>query len=488
MDTKKLPFNIALLDSSESRIKGLLAVESMDIYSMDGDFHPQGLYSSQIFGKPGQKIRQNRHGYIDMRVSILHPKIFSELSKLKNLYKGILSGTTYAIWDNDLKDFIKSNILDGETGYKFFLDHYSEIVFSETDSIIRELRIKLINKYRDSSLYRYLIVLPAGLRDIEIDNKRVIEEDINRLYRKVIRASNTISVQSNLNSNSALDSVRWSLQKSWNEIYEYIDNILSGKKGFLLSKWGARSIEGGTRNVITALDPMPKVLGGKQSLDFNDSVIGLHQYMKGTVSKTIFDLRNGPIGDFISGLPSNIRVVDKDTLKPKMITPSTFIRKRWGSEEGIEELINGFNNLEVRNNPVIIDGDYAALFYRDEKYCRVFFDIDELPNNLNSENVKPITWTEMFYLSVYKTARKAVGFVTRYPITGTGSIYPSRIFLKTTIKSESLILLDSDWNPINDSITPINIPILNTPFLDSMSVSGSRVPGLVADNNFSIAA
>ena len=482
MAKDKLPFNLYLLDNSKARLMGLLPVQSNNIYATNGSFDPQGLYSAEIFGDLSSPIRQQRHSFIDMRTEIMHPKVFMELTRLKNLYKGIMAGASYAVWDEKLNDFVKSDIIDGSTGYSFFMSHFHEVIYATNDSAIRELRIKFLDKVHENCMYRYLVVIPAGLRDIEInEDKRVVEDDINALYRKVIRAANTISVYTANQNTPVLDTVRWNLQNAFNEIYGYIESILSGKKGFLLSKWAARNIHGGTRNVITAMDPAPAILGSPDAVTISDSACGLHQYLKGTADLSIYNIKNGPMINIINNLPNSIFVVDRKTLRSKQIDPTSFVKDNWGSEQGIEKLINGFGKLDARHKPIVIDGDYAALLYRDDKYFKVLYDIDDLPPDKNKHFVKPMTWGEMFYLSVYLASNNVVGYVTRYPIIGTGSIYPSFVKIQTTVRVENLQPLDANWQPFTHEPSASKMPIYGLPWVDSMSVHTAKIEGLNAD-------
>jgi len=482
MALKRLPFNLYLLSPDKSRLAGLLPTQSMDIYTIDGSFNPQGLYSSIIFGDLGSPTRQRRLSYIDMRTEVMHPKVFLELTRLKGLYKLIMSGAAYATWDNNLKDFVKSNIIDGRTGYAFFMEHFHDILHAENNSPIRDLRIKFLDKSHEKCMYRYLVVIPAGLRDIEIDeNKRTVEDDINALYRKVMRSANTISTFSTAKNDPILDTVRWSLQLGFNNIYDYIESILEGKRGFFLSKWASRSIHGGTRNVITAIDPAPKKLGDIDAVTVNDTTCGLHQYLKGTTELSIYGIKAGPMNRIVNNLPNDIWVVDSKTLEERMITPSTFVKDNWGSEKGIEKLLTGYAKLDARHKPIIIDGHYAALLYRDDKYFRVFYDITDLPKRLDRKNVAPITWTEMFYISVYLQSKEVATYITRYPIVGTGSIYCSMVYLQTTVKTEILQRLDDNWCPVENESKAINMPIKGQPFIDSVSVHSSKPEGLQAD-------
>ena len=485
MQEKKLPFNISILSNAKSRIAGLLPIQVVDIHDSDGgDFHPQGLFSSQVFGKVGEHIRQARHGYIDMRSTVMHPKIYLELTRLKAMYRGIMSGSTYATWNAKLKDFERSDALDGETGYGFFMTHFHEIKFIANSSDVRDLRIKLLNKERESCMTRYLIVLPAGLRDYEMgEDGNPTEDDINGLYRKILHISNTIAVRSTNPNDSMLDVARWNLQRVFNEIYEYIETIISGKKGFILDKWSSRKVHNATRNVITANDPSPEVLGDVHAPGINDSILGLHQYMKATVELTIHGVRTGMMSPILDALPGDIPVIDPKTLKTVTITASPMTREKWGTDEAIEKLINGYVKLKFRHRPVMIDGYYVALIYRDEKSFKILHDISELPEGYDKSLVRPVTWTELFYLSVYKTVSKTICYNTRYPIVGDGSIYPSSTKLLTTSKVVSLVALDHDWTPMGDEYTASVMPIMDEPFFDSAMVHVSRLGGLQGDHD-----
>lgn len=482
MNYAKEAFNIELLPNNRNSVIGVGQVDSMDIYLGNGTFNPQGLYSTLIFGEVGTPDRNKKFGFIDLRTTIMHPKIENELVKLKGLYGGIMGGTMYATWDNKEKDFVKSNIIDGKTGYSFFMEHFLELIHATNDSNKRDLRIQLLEKSKNKCMYDFVMVLPAGLRDIEIsEDGHPTEDEINPLYRKILRAKNTINVFSHKNNDPVLDTTRKTIQKAFNEIFDYITSILAGKKGFLQSKWAARNIHGGTRNVITAMDPAPIKLGSDESLTPLDTACGLHQYLKGTVELSIFDIRNGPMEPVLQNLPTVSWVVDTKTLERKQITPSRFVNENWGTEDGIEKLMNGFAKQDARHKPIMIDGNYAALLYRDDKYFKVLYDIRDLPSDKDKRKVAPITWTEMFYISVYRSAKEVYSLVTRYPIAALGSIYPSQLFLQTTVKTESLEELNDLWQPIKNEIRASKMPIKGQPFIESMSVHPGRVPDLGAD-------
>jgi hypothetical protein len=229
------------------------------------------------------------------------------------------------------------------------------------------------------------------------------------------------------------------------------------------------------------MDPAPAVLGSIEAVTVNDTIVGLFQYLKSTVELSIYGIKNGPMKPIIDVLPASINVVDPKTYKSVSIQASTKIIEDWGTSTGIEESMNAFFKPNKRHKPVYLDGYYAALIYQDERNYKVLYDIDDLPEGYNKELVRPMTWAEMFYLSVYKVSRRVVCAPTRYPIfQADGSVYPSFVYLKTTIKSKVLYNLDDSWNEIKEDPT-IAFPILGLPFFESMNVHPSHLSGLSGD-------
>ena len=167
MSIKRLPFNISLLKLTPGQIRLLKPIKSLDTVDAPGssDFHPEGLFSTEIFGRVGEDSRDETFAYIPLKTTILHPVVFQRLERLKRLYSGILSGKSYAVWDEKEKDFVQSTEVDGKTGYHFFMSKWKDIKFKKGDSEIRNQRIDLINKYREEAVIKDVLVMPAGLRD-----------------------------------------------------------------------------------------------------------------------------------------------------------------------------------------------------------------------------------------------------------------------------------------------------------------------------------
>lgn len=133
---------------------------------------------------------------------------------------------------------------------------------------------------------------------------------------------------------------------------------------------------------------------------------------------------------------------------------------------------------------MVIEGSYLALIYKGlDGTFKIFYDIEELPANLDRKLVKPITLVEMLYLCGYNRWNKYFVQICRYPITGVGSIYPSRVYTKTTIVGEQRVELDENWQPYtDDDHIALEFPQEgSTSFMDTQSPHSTKLQQLTAD-------
>ena len=197
MNRLEMPANIKLMNTNDPRIKSFRMVTSLDTF--DGmntnNFHPDGLFSTEIFGRVGTPERDTQFSFIHTKIPIFNPYIYKKITGLKALYKGIITGKQYATWNDKDKDFEPSDLVNGETGFAFFLSRLTEIKFKQTSSASREADIKLVyGAIQDgTALITHVPVFPAGLRDAYIEaDGRVTEDEVNPLYRSLISAANAL--------------------------------------------------------------------------------------------------------------------------------------------------------------------------------------------------------------------------------------------------------------------------------------------------------
>jgi hypothetical protein len=176
-------------------------------------------------------------------------------------------------------------------------------------------------------------------------------------------------------------------------------------------------------------------------------------------------------------------LVDKKTLKSEQVQLKSQHYDRWATDEGLEKVITSFFDLSLRHKPLEIDGRYVGLVYKGpDGTFKLMHSIDELPASRDPKDVHPMTFAELLYLSVYKIINKYPLFVTRYPVTGVGSIYPSIAFVRTTLKVESRRELSSGWEPQDEKeFTAHQFPLGGVEFLDSLVPHSAHLANMGAD-------
>lgn len=478
-----VPFNVGILQLTAAKLQGIRPVTKLDIF--DGatrNFDESGLFSVSIFGKVGDERRSQRFSFVDIKIPIFHPVLYRALVSLKRLYAGIISGTEYAIWNPESRDFERSNSVVGRTGFAFFLEYWKLIEFGSTKSITREQNTLLLKKFADVALTSKVLVMPAGMRDVELEGGRVQMDEINTFYRKLLSIANTISESAVKSAPEVINTARYNLQITFNQLYELLENMIQGKKKLLLNKWAARRIQDGTRNVITAMDTSTPYLRAPGSVGFNNTVIGLYQLMKAARPIAMYHIRNGFLSKVFFEVGRPVRLVDKKTLRTVEVRLKPQSYDRWMTNEGIEKVITSFGEEDLRHRPLEIEGYYLGLIYKGpDGTFKLFQDIGDVPIDRSRKDVYPITFCELLYLSVFPYINNLPLFVTRYPVTGVGSIYPSKAYVKTTIKAETRRELDEHWQLKSNAAVAYQFPIPGGAFINSLVPHSAKLVGLSAD-------
>ena len=491
-----MPVSVNLLEfDNYIREHRLREVKSLSVHEPSNfNFHPEGLFAEEIFGAIGSEDRMTRFGYITLNMQIIPPIIYKNLLTLSNLYISILNGSKFAIFDPEKEDFIKADPSDenASTGYSFFMSHYPYLKFKETESHLRKHRITLINKHRNL-FYERFPVLPAGLRELEEDSGPTLaQDDINKLYQSLISLS--FALPKDAVDSDIFDVVKFRLQSKAQEIFEYIENIISGKNGFLQSGgYGSRNISLGTRNVITAATYEMEHPDDPQAIKPNETIVGIYQVAKGLQPIVGYWLKTIFFNQILSTDDSDqIALTDSSTFKLKYIELSNLEREKYLAADSVEKIINKFKNTDMRTQPVeILDEQnkkyYLCLVYDEGfriTYIRTINDAKEkYLDKFDPTKLRPITWAEVLYVSTFYASKDRYGTVTRYPVIEDGSCYPTKIHLTSTNPARSIQLI----NMITDNVSVEfpEYPILNSQngvvWVDSVAVHTGNLPGLGGD-------
>lgn len=478
---KKL--DLKILDTNSDRFRYIKPVTSLDTFQgMSKNFHEDGLFSTSIFGKVGTQDRNLRMSYINIKIKIFNPKIYFLICGYKQLYKNIIAGTAYAKWDPKLKDFVKATNIDGDTGFNFFLQHWEEIRFVKNDSYSQNEAVNVITKYKNIALTSRVMVIPAGIRDVEIDdNGEVTKHEINDFYVKLLSIANSIPDSGDLNT-TLTDRARLSLQLTMCELYDYLSTLTGQlKKSFMRRKWGNRRVKYGSRNVITGLPELPARVADERSIKFNETGIGLYHAISVFAPILIHNILNSYAQKYMNPNPGTMNLVEMKSLNRVEVKVKARVIDKWTTPTGLGKLIDGFNNIHLRNKPIIIDGFYLGLVYQNEKGFKLLNDINDLAGKEDQfDKVHPVSYAEFFYIHIFKWISEYPGTVTRYPVNGYRSIYPTYPKLLTTASSLYLAELNENLEPTG--VMAPHYPNSHEPeWIDAMIPHQSRLPGLGAD-------
>lgn len=480
-----IPFNLQLLILDEKTRKLLRPVTSLEIFvGATRNFNPDGLFSNEIFGVVGTPKRSAQSSYIDLRAPVIHPVIYKTLVNLKGFYAEIMSGREYARWDGELHDFVRSDMVDGRTGYQFFMEHFTELVIPSNASLERQQAIALYEKYKHNSLLRYAVVVPAGLRDVEIDEYgRITSDKVNELYYTLLSTANTINLNSAHLGLESYNQQRVRLQNTINDIYKYFSANVEGKNNLFMGKWAARKVFNGTRNVITAANTTALELDHPRNMGLNDALAGIYQVSKAMLPITLARLRAGFLDRVFTQMGAPAILTDQKTRQSVAVQLKAMTYADWLSNEGLEKFLTYFKEDTVRHEPIMVENYYLGLTYRGPDGTFAFISgVDQLPEDRSAEHCTPITMAELLYAAIYEVAHTYPALITRYPITGMNSIYPCWVSLRSTVNAEERKPLNTDtWEVDSTRSVAYQFPILGSSFYNSLSPHPSRIQGLGAD-------
>lgn len=481
--------NLYIVKMDDPVVKRLGEVKTGQIFDNSNTFHPEGLFSTTIFGPVGSEQRNRTFGRISLNTEILHPLIYQTVISLKSFYRRIMEGTATAVFDSKKGEFFASNDDKADTGYAFFLKHLKELKFDKTDSEQRTYKILLFNKTikEDKALISQLLVMPAGMRDYIVDsNGRPQEDEVNTFYRRIIAQTAIIDPTQARRNPSIYNSASMGLQRAVVDLYEHVKTFLDGKNKLIMDKWVGRKVFNSTRNVISSYVDKSISLNDKRRLSFNETIAGLHQYARSSAPKSLFEIKNKYIRDIFPDNSNSAFLTNKKTLKREEVLNTHILKDYdlWTSPEGLEKVIASLGNLDIRDLPVVLNkgNHYLGLLYRDNKQFKFFQDIDELPEGFSKDKVSPVTLFEFIYMSIYAMDGQYPGFATRYPITGYGSIYPTIIRIGTSVKTSTLVELDANWQVPEGEVTlATSFPVRGSEHINTMVIHQSHLATLDGD-------
>lgn len=479
MDLKLAPFNVTLQNNSRSILTNLMPVTSTDVYEgLTKKLNDDGLFSTTIFGRPAEERRQNTLSYVDLRTKIMHPIMYSNIEKIATFYTQICNGSKFATWNPKTFEFDESTAVDGDTGFSFFMKYFKDIKFKRNESERRNVRIDVLDKFRETGLYDFVLIIPAGIRDIEEGKDGLSQDEINEHYRNLVSLSKNIDVT--FKDNKFNDGTKLLMQRNFNSIYSILFSYIKGKRGITQDKMIKRKLENGTRSVLSPIDLAVEDMRGPQAITLTNTVVGLYQTSKGTLPLVQYSFKHELItSTFVGNNLAN--VVNPKTLKLEQREVSAKVRDLYMTEDGVNDFLNKFENITLRGSPVKIAGGYLAMIYKDDKGFRIIKDVSLVPEG-KLDKLTPLTYGELLYYIALPNINKAPIWTTRFPYTNVDSTSPARTYIKTTTEGRVMYEYDWNWN-LADTTIYNEWPTGDNSWVETLIVHPSRLAAKGGDHD-----
>lgn len=430
--------------------------------NMDRTPTEEGLFSFEIFGKPGSPERKITCAYIELYHKFLHPSYYKVLLQLNKNFERVVDGSrTFSV---DKKgDLVEDE--KGGTGLQWLYNNWNKLVFKaqrpsaeETDDI-SEMRIKrvsmLTNSLRDEIFMNKFPVMAPFYRDInfqKISSGVIMKDEVNNYYTKLINLASALqdsrSTIQIINSTTEVN-----IQNTLLELYEYLESKLAKKDGIIHNKLLSKAIDYSSRSVISAAP-------------YNSS-----SYKNTFASYTHAGI---PIAHCCSNFyPFLIRELERT------FTESFSL---WSELPDIDPMFRQeftTNKIEKMIKRFIHDTHYRTSFLTapSKKKGEVVYLSMKGPvvtPTYGPEN--RTTLLDLFFIIISNIVRDKHIYITRYPVDNYQNLSPMKINVLTTETVYENIFNDLKMFPKYDPINDKDIR-----FIDTVIMSGSYLASMGAD-------
>jgi len=424
-----------------------------------------GLFSYEIFGRPGSYDRKTVFAYINLKQKFFNPLVYKTIIRLNRKFEECISGRKYFVIENgELKEDE-----NGETGIDFLYKNWEKLVWKETNSSARTERIDFLKSLKKSEVFvSKQIVIPPFYRDInynDLEKGKIAHDVVNDLYTKLIRL--TLSLRETDESLTGMDFIgnmtKTSVQSYIIEIYNYFIDKIKGKSGIFRQAVMGKSIDYAGRSVISA------------------SHFNVNNYKDMKVS---FEYSGVPLSHLINiffpffikwlqdffereyGFKKTIDKYNPKTLKFETLKLDNPLDDY--NYDTLKRKIDMFTKApSERFEPILINTEVGRIpmYFAGRERSNV--SLEQEPSLLNR---RILTWTDLLYVAAVDICKDKHVYITRYPITDYLSIYPTKITPLSTFKTTPIIF-DNKFYPDYPVIDP-NYPKEKIPglFIDSLQL------------------
>ena len=471
----------------------------------------RGLLSNEIFGITKSE-RSGIYAYIDLGGTFIHPIVYKVLCKLNNKIPDIVNGTDFFIID-DSGDLIKSD--DGHTGIDWFRKNFSKIKFKKNESTSRNRYVDFIEYARDKMWITKYIVSPPYYRDVDTRQASIGVGEINKLYSSLIIATRSIKDTSSYGL-TLEDVTKARVQNILVQIFDWYGNgttiggqetpkNLPGKYGLIKRGLLYKTVDYSTRLVLSAPDVEAENVDDIM-VNMDYAGLPLASAICNFKPFIMFWLRRFFENRFAGRMEYPVHINDKDTVMVPLVDYQIAFSDVV-LEEQIERFIHGYSNRFI---PIEIPIDKVEYTKRmkekhytkkelltPQKMCLSMVgyklnnssDYNETKNDYNSFKKidRPLTWCDLFYRAACEVTSDKNILVTRFPIDSYLNQFPTKVRIKSTIKTQPMVVSDGfedntkfyNWYPVinKEDIGGNTSPL----FSDTFSMCNGLIGAMGAD-------
>lgn len=388
---------------------------------------PGSLFDPNIFGTGEDK--KYKFGYIKLNGHFIRPSVYLVARRLFRELPSIVDGSSKFTIDKS-GDLVLDNV-NGNTGLKWFYDNFDKIKIKKLqDTEGNKLQTQLMKKSfynlkRDEFFIDKVMVMPLHYRDINTEKNSVKIDELNQYYMDLIKAANFKKRQ-----NPLLDSTFGDIkiQGLIVNIFEYIANGTFGKTGLQRKGVMGKVIDNSIRIVIVAPEVRPKDTIGKTRYSLDNVSVPLHHFINSHPVQAISATRS-VLQSFLNYgfFPS----YDQEEFD------------NFFSDDYLKEIIKNFDHSQNERISLLKDEFGNTV--------KMYFEFKPEDGGSVKKEERELTWTDVFVMACSLFSHDCRALITRYPITGSKSIMPTKLNIKVFNDDEGdvkIFLKKGDRQPL----------------------------------------
>jgi DNA-directed RNA polymerase beta' subunit len=473
---------VSLLDADKLiAVNRLEEVSSPRLYTSGKRlFDPEGILSNEIFGL-NRSDRRSTFAYVDLVKPFIHPHVYQGiLKRLCNKVVYIIAGTRkYKIINGVLTEDET-----GWTGITKLYENWDKIDWNKSSST-NERSLKLLKmSTRDEIFIRKWVIIPPGYRDVTMagsgtgDTSDHVPE-INNFYKDLIKRVAGLQTGGILAERQC--PLEASIQDLLVTIYDEFKNQIAGKTGYIKRYLMGKSINYGTRAVISAPSYNNETIQDNM-VDIEHTALPIAQCCATFKPFITAYLKNFFHREIVNN-PNIARFIHIKT--GKEIFGTVKDPEIQFNERVIEKIIKNFvKNPDSRFSLIEVQVEIPTDKPKQKDTVVVGLVLkgkEILPDNRMVDLKRPMTITDLLYLACVESCEKRHIMISRYPVGTDKGIFFSRVRVQSTKTHIKIVFNGTEYKFYPNIDLTIPREYVGVEFVDTCVYSNSLLKGMGGD-------